>query len=172
MNARIERICNKLQLNIPLNIVRIEENIKSRKGKIIDAIILVYLCQHFKKENNLYTYCKILCIPNKYISKALDMFPNQYDNDPFIYISKIFKGNECNEIMNSTRKLILFCTNENILTSYNHKIIGTVCLYTVLISLNYTIDVPIFEETYNISIVKLQSLYSLLLVQFNTKNKK
>lgn len=162
-----------------------------KRSRVKDGIIIVCIYYISKNDNNNYSYidlCKKLDLNLKYASRADKLimelinlnkikisqeFINNFlkTESPIDYVNKIIERYQLNidkQLLNNVSNLIDICEDNDILLDHTPLSIGVSCFYYILLLNNMEIDVKIFSEIYDLSIVTIFKTYNKLKVY--TKN--
>lgn len=168
----------------------------TKRARVKDGIILV--CIDYVSKNNGYNFtanelAKKLDLDVKYISKADKMVLDLLNNNkirlnkenilstktPYYYIENVInkKGLKIEyKILELVKKLINICEKNDILLDHTPLSIGVCCFYYILSLFSINIDLKLFSEIYNLSIVtitkttnKLKRYQSFILKELQLK---
>jgi transcription initiation factor TFIIIB Brf1 subunit/transcription initiation factor TFIIB len=181
----INSICNL--------VVKVIKGIGSKRAKVKEAVIIV--CTYYILKYNGITHytqsnlASLIGLESKSISKAdklileyINCESNKEFSKEFInvfdtteksidYITTIIQKydiNIPNHIIEKTEQLIMICEDNDILLDHTPLSVGVACFYYILKENNTKVDIKLFSEIYNQSIVTITKTYSKLL-PFKTK---
>lgn len=165
-----------------------------KRSRVKDGIIIVCIYYMSKNTPQPYSYmdmAKNINLNMKYISKAdkiiMEMINSgklQLSNDfvnnlfktenPIDYVTKIIEKYEMNvnpELLNQVSELIKICEDNDILLDHTPLSIGVSCFYYVLDLNNIDINIKLFSEIYDLSIVTVTKTFNKL-KQYKTRLEK
>lgn len=170
----------------------VKKNDGTKRGRVKDGIIIT--CIHHISKFTSTPYCYIdlsnkIDLDIKYVTKAeksiselvnmniLDFkeFKEMKKINPYNYILSTIKKNNIkvsNDILKKAKTLIEICEDNDILQDHTPLAIGCCCFYYILKSHeNINIDLKMFSNIYNISIVTIVKTYNKLLLHKNNIDK-
>jgi transcription initiation factor TFIIIB Brf1 subunit/transcription initiation factor TFIIB len=160
-----------------------------KRSRVKDGIIIVCV-YYISKNESIFSYsyinlCKKVKLDLKYASRADKLimelinsnklkisqeFINNFlkTETPISYVIKIIEKYDLNSIKKDVLKqvsdLIDICEDNDILLDHTPLSIGVSCFYYILLLNTINIDVKIFSEIYNLSIVTILKTYNKLKV--------
>jgi transcription initiation factor TFIIIB Brf1 subunit/transcription initiation factor TFIIB len=156
-----------------------------KRSRVKDGIIIICIYYISKGTSLVYSYidlAKKMNINMKYISKAdkilmelissnkLNLSQEFIDNffkteNPIDYVTKIidkYKLNINQQIVNQVIELINICQDNDILLDHTPLSLGVSCFYYILNINNIDINVKMFSELYDVSMVTLVKTFNQL----------
>jgi transcription initiation factor TFIIIB Brf1 subunit/transcription initiation factor TFIIB len=197
----IKELCTKLQIvsglvpSIVDTCVFVMEIIKKHDGtkraKVKDGIILVciqYVSQSSQVQYSSIQLAKKLHLDIKYITKAektilelvnakklnLDKMTMLQTKTPFDYVMDVIVQKDLKiqpEILKQVELLIKTCEENDLLLDHTPLSVGVCCFYYILKLNDIQIDLKVFSELYNLSVVTVVKTYNKLktnLLGFNS----
>lgn len=170
-----ETLLPNIYETVTLIINTIKKNDGTKRARVKDGIILVcieYVCNNSNYNISSIDMAKRLKLDIKYVSKAekmvLDLLNNNKINlnkndllsikEPYYYIENVInqKGLQIPfNVLNQVKRVIDICEQNDILLDHTPLSIGVCCFYYVLLMFSIDIDVKLFSEIYNLSIVTI-----------------
>ncbi len=161
----------------------IKKNEGTKRARVKDGIII--MCIHYvtKDTDTPYSYLDLsrqLNLEIKYVTKAeriilelinskklkLDKMTVLKTQKPFDYVINTINKHKLNiskDILNKVQELILLCEDNDLLLDHTPLSVGVACFYYILKLDSVDIDLKIFSEIYNLSIVTVIKTYNKLL---------
>lgn len=161
----------------------IKKNDGTKRARVKDGIII--MCIHYvtKDTDTPYSYLDLsrqLNLEIKYVTKAeriilelinskklkLDKMTVLKTQKPFDYVITTINKHKLNiskDILNKVQELILLCEDNDLLLDHTPLSVGVSCFYYILKCETIDIDLKIFSELYNLSIVTVIKTYNKLL---------
>jgi transcription initiation factor TFIIIB Brf1 subunit/transcription initiation factor TFIIB len=156
-----------------------------KRSRVKDGIIIVCIYYISKGSTNVYSYidlAKKIDLNMKYISKAdkvlmelinsnklnlsADFMDNFYKTEnPIDYVTKIIDKYQLNinkQILEQVIELINICEDNDILLDHTPLSVGVSCFYYVLDINNIEINVKMFSELYDLSMVTVLKTFNKL----------
>jgi transcription initiation factor TFIIIB Brf1 subunit/transcription initiation factor TFIIB len=156
-----------------------------KRSRVKDGIIIVCIYYMTKNTAQPYSYmdmAKNIDLNMKYISKAdkiiMEMInsgklklSNDFVNNlfktekPIDYVTKIIEKYEMNvnpQLLNQVSELIKICEDNDILLDHTPLSIGVSCFYYILDLNNIDINIKLFSEIYDLSIVTVTKTFNKL----------
>lgn len=194
LKTYVQNLCAKLNIveNIINYIVEttivvmdcIKKHDGTKRARVKDGIII--MCIHYvtKDTNTPYSYlnlAKELNLDIKYVTKAERMILELINckklkldknlvlktQKPFDYIINTVNKHKLdisNDILNKVQILISICEDNDLLLDHTPLSVGVSCFYYILKLYDIEIDLKIFSELYNLSIVTIVKTYNKLKV--------
>jgi len=166
----------------------IKKNDGTKRARVKDGIII--MCIHYvtKDTNTPYSYVNLskqLNLDMKYVTKAeriilelinskklkLDKMLVLKTQKPFDYVITTINKNNLKiskDILNKVQILISLCEDNDLLLDHTPLSVGVSCFYYILKLENIDIDLKIFSELYNLSVVTVVKTYNKLKI-YNDK---
>jgi len=186
-------ISEKIVNTVSILVSNVMKAIKSccdgpKRSRVKDGIIIVcihYISKNESLGNNSYVdLCKKIDLSLKYASRAdklimelinsnklnlSDKFVSNFlkTESPMDYVLKIigrYKLDIKEDMLKNVNNLIDICEDNDILLDHTPLSIGVSCFYYILTLNNIDIDVKIFSEIYDLSIVTIMKTYNKLKV--------
>lgn len=161
----------------------IKQHEGTKRGKVKDGIIIVCIFYQ-SKETHEYAYslsqlAKKANLDYKYVSKAENIILELINNNklkldktilletktPFDYVQDVIKKNNIkvpSQLLKQVQRLIDICESRDLLLDHTPLSIGVCCFYYVLQLNEFTIDVKMFSELYNLSVVTVIKTFNKL----------
>lgn len=156
-----------------------------KRSRVKDGIIIVCIYYISKGSSNVYSYidlAKKIDLNMKYISKAdkvlmelinsnklnlsSDFMDNFYKTEnPIDYVTKIIDKYQLNinkQILDQVIELINICEDNDILLDHTPLSVGVSCFYYILDINNIEINVKMFSELYDLSMVTVLKTFNKL----------
>lgn len=156
-----------------------------KRSRVKDGIIIVCIYYISKGSSNVYSYidlAKKIDLNMKYISKAdkvlmelinsnklnlsSDFMENFYKTEnPIDYVTKIIDKYQLNihkQILDQVIELINICEDNDILLDHTPLSVGVSCFYYILDINNIEINVKMFSELYDLSMVTVLKTFNKL----------
>lgn len=190
----VKDLCQKLQI-VPKIIsdiidtsVFVMETIKKHDGtkraKVKDGIILVCIQYVSRGSLSAIDLSKKLDLDIKYITKAEKMILELTNSKklnldknillqtktPFDYIIDVIKKQNLkinDQILQQVKQLIKTCETNDLLLDHTPLSVGVCCFYYILKLYNIEIDIKMFSELYNLSIVTIVKTFNKLKSELN-----
>lgn len=158
----------------------IKKNDGTKRARVKDGIIICCI-QYVSKDTNLpyssINLAKILNLEIKYVTKAekiilelinfnklkLDKSTVLECTKPYEYVRNIINKNNLKVqefILDLVKRLISICEENDILLNHTPLSIGVSCFYYILQKNNIEIDLKMFSELYDISVVTVTKAYN------------
>jgi transcription initiation factor TFIIIB Brf1 subunit/transcription initiation factor TFIIB len=162
----------------------IKKNDGTKRARVKDGIIVICIYYVSKDTVTPYSYmdmAKRLDLDIKYVTRAerliLELINSKKLNlsksvvldtqKPYDYIINTIKSknlNIDNQILEHTRSLITICEDNDILLDHTPLSVGVSCFYYILKLNNLDIDLKMFSELYDLSVVTVVKTYNKLKV--------
>jgi transcription initiation factor TFIIIB Brf1 subunit/transcription initiation factor TFIIB len=190
----VKDLCQKLQI-VPKIIsdiidtsVFVMETIKKHDGtkraKVKDGIILVCIQYVSRGSLSAIDLSKKLDLDIKYITKAEKMILELTNSKklnldknillqtktPFDYIIDVIKKQNLkinDQILQQVKQLIKTCETNDLLLDHTPLSVGVCCFYYILKLYDIEIDIKMFSELYNLSIVTIVKTFNKLKTELN-----
>lgn len=190
----VKNLCQRLKISEYLidqivNVVTmvmdtIKRNDGTKRARVKDGIIVICIYYVSKDTITPYSYmdmAKRLDLDIKYVTRAerliLELLNSKKLNlskslvldtqKPYDYIINTIKSknlNIDNQILEHTQSLIAICEDNDILLDHTPLSVGVSCFYYILKSNNIDIDLKLFSELYDLSVVTVVKTYNKLKV--------
>lgn len=156
-----------------------------KRSRVKDGLIIV--CIYYMSKNTPHTYsyidlAKSIDLNMKYISKADKIIMEMINNGklklsddfmhnllktekPIDYVTKIIEKYEMNvypQILEQVSELINICEDNDILLDHTPLSVGVSCFYYILDLNNIDINIKLFSEIYDLSIVTVTKTFNKL----------
>jgi hypothetical protein len=171
--TKLDIVYNDSMLSTVVQVINlIKDNYGSKRLKVKDSIIIICI-SNILGVDPLRLSNKI-GIENKYIYNSRKFFaeiPELRDfikvRSAFEYIKHVYNSNKIlvshTDPLDETRRLIEYCEKNKILIECNSMTIGVACLYLVLVSNDYNVDIGKFSKMYNVSRATIQKASATVL---------
>ena len=190
----VKNLCQRLKISEYLNeqivniVTMVMDTIKrndgTKRARVKDGIIVICIYYVSKDTITPYSYmdmAKRLDLDIKYVTRAerliLELLNSKKLNlsksvvldtqKPYDYIINTIKSknlNIDNQILEHTQSLITICEDNDILLDHTPLSVGVSCFYYILKSNNIDIDLKMFSELYDLSVVTVVKTYNKLKV--------
>lgn len=190
----VKNLCQRLKISEYLNeqivniVTMVMDTIKrndgTKRARVKDGIIVICIYYVSKDTITPYSYmdmAKRLDLDIKYVTRAerliLELLNSKKLNlsksvvldtqKPYDYIINTIKSknlNIDNQILEHTQSLITICEDNDILLDHTPLSVGVSCFYYILKSNNIDIDLKLFSELYDLSVVTVVKTYNKLKV--------
>ena len=187
-----QELCTKLSIleqfipNICTTVINTMNAIKKHDGtkraKVKDGIILVCIHYELKKHGNqlsLSYLSKQLNLDIKYITKAENIMLELINNNklkldkqmlletknPFDYVLDVIQKNDISvppKLLKQVKLLIKICEENDLLLDHTPLSIGVCCFYYILKMHEFSIDVKLFSDLYDLSVVTVVKTFNKL----------
>jgi transcription initiation factor TFIIIB Brf1 subunit/transcription initiation factor TFIIB len=194
LKTYVKNLCQRLKISEYLidqivNVVTvvmdtIKRNDGTKRARVKDGIIVICIYYVSKDTDTPYSYmnmAKQLDLDIKYVTRAerliLELVNSKKLNlsksvvldtqKPYDYIINTIKSknlNINNQILEHTRSLITICEDNDILLDHTPLSVGVSCFYYILKLNNIDIDLKMFSELYDLSVVTVVKTYNKLKV--------
>lgn len=190
----VTELCKRLNIsenlleniNETVNMVMeiIKKNDGTKRARVKDGIIV--FCIEYVSKNSITPYssvslAKMLNLDIKYVSKAeklileliqfkklnLDKTKVLQPLKPYDYVFNTVRKNNIKineDVLKRVKKLIDFCEYNDILLDHTPLSVGVCCFYYILLLENIEVDIKLFSELYNLSVVTVIKTYNKLCV--------
>ena len=190
----IRTLCGKLNIveslvsSIIETVVVVMDSIKKNDGtkraRVKDGIVVICIYYVSKDTQTMYSYidlAKSLNLDIKYVTKAermilelinskrlkLDKMTVLKTQKPFDYVINTIKKNDLKiptKTLNDVQILINICEDNDLLLDHTPLSIGVCCFYYILKTQHLDIDLKMFSELYDLSVVTVVKTYNKLKV--------
>lgn len=171
-----DAICNQVFQNVNKIMNAIKQTDGTKRARVKDGIILV--CIEYVAKNCGFNNISAVGLSRKmnldikYVTKAEKMVLELLNKDkldidknnmlsiesPYNYVQDVINRKNLKidlNILKAVRRLINFCEENDLLLDHTPLSIGVCCFYYVISMYSYEIDMKIFSELYNLSIVTI-----------------
>ena len=185
-------LCSKLDIHESLipticdTVVNVMTTIKrydgTKRARVKDGIILTciqYVLKDTRSGIPTTVLAKRIGLDIKYITKAETIILELINNNklkldkhvmlnvksPFEYIQQVIFKNKLNipeQVLCNVKTLIDICQQHDLLLDHTPLSVGVCCFYYIIKSNNIPIDIKLFSELYNLSVVTVIKTYNKL----------
>ena len=178
-----EHIIQDICKIVKYTMISIKQHEGTKRGKVKDGIIIV--CIYYQSKltyecsNSLSQLAKKANIDYKYISKAENIILELINNNklkldkqilletktPYEYVQDVIKKNNIKvppKILKQIKKLIDICEDRDLLLDHTPLSIGVCCFYYIIQLNDIKIDIKMFSDLYDLSVVTVIKTFNKL----------